>query len=69
MGLEEFLRTVEQEPEGQEDLDIRSLLQNPLVHGLGVLELVDAYGVCSWLVTDGVQRVEDLETSPDLGDI
>lgn len=65
MGLEEFLRTVEQEPEGQEDLDVRSLLQNSLVHGLGVLQLVDAYGVRSWLVTDGVQRVEDLESSPD----
>lgn len=64
MGLEEFLGAVEQEPEGQEDLDIRSLLQDTLVHGLGVLELVDAHGVCSWLVTDGVQGVENLQASP-----
>lgn len=59
---EEFLGSVEEEAEGQEDLDVWPLLEDSLVHGTGVLQLVDAHGVDAVGVADGVQRVQDLVT-------
>jgi hypothetical protein len=38
--LEELLRSVEQEPEGKENLDIRTLLEQSIVNVLGIFQLV-----------------------------
>lgn len=61
MRLEEFFGSVEKEPEGQEDLDVGSLLEDSFVDGFGILQLVDADGVRSRLVADGVQGVQNLK--------
>lgn len=61
MGLEHLLGGVEEEPEGEEDLDVGPLLQDALVHLLGVLQLVHAHGVRAVRVADGVQGVQHLE--------
>lgn len=60
MRLEEFFRSVEQEPEGQEDLDIGSFGEDTLVNRFSVLQLIDADGVSTRAVADGVQRVQHL---------
>jgi hypothetical protein len=58
VGLEEFLGSVEQEPERKENFDIGPLLEDSFIDGKSVLELVNADSVVPWLVANGVQGVE-----------
>lgn len=60
MGLEEFVGSVEQEFEWQEDFHVGSLLQQALVNGLGVFQLVHANSVGPGPIADGVQWVHHL---------
>lgn len=59
VGLEDFFRSVEQESERQEDLDVGSGLQNSFVDWLGVLKLIDTHGIVTRHVADSVKRIED----------
>lgn len=60
VGLEELLRAVQVETEGQEDLYIRLLLQQPLVDLVGALQLANANRIVTLSVALRVQRVEHL---------
>lgn len=56
---ESLLGGEEQESEGQEDLDVRVLLEDGVLHLPGVLQVGHADGVVALGVADGVQGVQD----------
>lgn len=68
MGLEEFVGSVEQEFEWQKDFHIGSLLQQTLVNGLGVFQLVHANSVGPGTIADGVQWVHHLSNEKNSKD-
>lgn len=61
VGREYLFGSIEEEPEGQEDLDVRPLHQHALVDLGRVLQVADTDGVRSRHIADGVQRIENLK--------
>lgn len=68
MGLEELVGSVEQEFEWQEDFHVGSLLQQALVNGLGVFQLVHANSVGPGPIADRVQWVHHLSNEKNAYD-
>jgi len=60
MWLENFLWSVEQESEGQENFDIRTFLKYTVINVFSIFQLVDAYGVGTLSVADSVQWIQNL---------
>lgn len=60
VGLEQFLRSVHVESEGQEDLDVWLILEQCTIDILGILELAYTDGIVTLYVTLGIQRVQNL---------
>lgn len=61
VGREDLFGAIEEEPEGQENLHVRSFDQHTLVDLRRVLEVTDANGIGTRLIADGVQGIENLK--------